>query len=44
MIVEFTGSLRLLGMTSPLNSAAVNDVAFYSKNRKGYQSKLLVVH
>ena len=29
---------------SPLNSAVVTDLAFHSTNRKGYQSKLLVVH
>ena len=41
---KFTGTWRLLGMTKPLNSAAVTDVAFQSTHRKGCQSELLVVH
>ena len=40
----FAGTWRLLEMTAPLNSAAVTDVAIHSMHRKGYQSKLLVVH
>ena len=31
-------------MTAPYNSAAVTDVAIHSIHRKGYQSKLLVIH
>ena len=31
----------MLGMTKPLNSAAVTDVAFQSTHRKGCQSELL---
>ena len=38
---KFTGTWRLLGMTKPLNSAAVTDVAFQSTHRKGCQSELL---
>ena len=39
--LKFTGKGRLLGMTRPLNSAAVTDVAFQSTYRKGCQSELL---
>ena len=31
-------------MTTPYNSATVTDVAFHSRHRKGYQSKIVVVH
>ena len=43
-IAEFTGTWRSLVMTAPQNSAALTDVTFHSRYRKGYQSKLLFFH
>ena len=41
---EVTAIKRLLGITAPLKSATVTDVAFHSTHRKGYLRKLSVFY